>query len=70
MIQVSLDINQGNLLFNHSLYYDNDKWVLEDGNSGRTSTNGTWLFVDDFYPLQNGTVFKAGQTLYGVKLIN
>lgn len=54
---------------NISIYYKKENWVLEDGNTGKSSTNGTWLFVDDFSPLRSNSVFKAGQTLYGVKLI-
>tara|TARA_B110000285_G_C15062358_1_gene583095 strand:- start:96 stop:257 length:162 start_codon:yes stop_codon:yes gene_type:complete len=41
-------------------------WVLRDGDpsAGKKSTNGTWLFVDELFPLCDGLVFKAGQTLF------
>jgi hypothetical protein len=37
--------------------------VLSDGNAGKPSTNGTWLFVDEPFMIFNDLVFKAGQTL-------
>jgi hypothetical protein len=39
--------------------------VLRDGDPsiGKKSTNGTWLFVDELFPISDGLVFKAGQTL-------
>jgi len=41
-------------------------WVLRDGDpdAGKRSTNGTWLFVDELFPVSDGLVFKAGQTLF------
>jgi hypothetical protein len=37
-------------------------WVLRDGDPSmkKRSTNGTWLFVDELFPISNGMVFKAG----------
>lgn len=37
-------------------------WVLTDGDklNNKKSTNGTWLFVDELFPLSNELVFKAG----------
>mmetsp|Transcript_18130 Transcript_18130/g.30974 ORF Transcript_18130/g.30974 Transcript_18130/m.30974 type:complete len:88 (+) Transcript_18130:934-1197(+) len=37
-------------------------WVLRDGDpaNGKKSTNGTWLFVDEMFPMCDGLVFKAG----------
>ena len=59
-----------------SILYSDDKWMLEDGYKGKLSTNGTWyrllkndrLFVDDLYGIKDGMVFKAGQTLYSLKI--
>lgn len=41
-------------------------WVLRDGDpsNGKKSTNGTWLFVDELFPICDNLVFKAGQTLF------
>lgn len=44
------------------------EWVLRDGFS-KPSTNGTWLFVEEPFPLSNGTLFKAGQTLFQCQII-
>ena len=40
--------------------------MLRDGDPeiGKKSTNGTWLFVDELFPISDGLVFKAGQTLF------
>lgn len=48
-------------------YDQADGWMLSDGNGSKNSTNGTWLFVDDYFEIFDGMVFKAGQTLYECK---
>jgi hypothetical protein len=37
-------------------------WILKDGDpeNNKKSTNGTWLFVDELFPMCDGLVFKAG----------
>ena len=52
----------------HSICYKDDHWNVEDGCNGKASTNGTWLFVDEFFQLRDGMVFKAGQVLFNVVL--
>jgi hypothetical protein len=46
--------------------------VLRDGDpqKGKKSTNGTWLFVDELFPICNHLVFKAGQTLFKINEIS
>ena len=46
-------------------------WVLKDGDpaNGKKSTNGTWLFVDELFPICDTLVFKAGQTLFQSKIL-
>ena len=39
-------------------------WILKDGDGNKSSTNGTWLFVDELFKIYDGMVFKAGQTLF------
>ena len=39
-------------------------WILKDGDGTKSSTNGTWLFVDELFKIYDGMVFKAGQTLF------
>jgi len=43
-------------------------WSLEDGDGRKGSTNGTWLYVDDYFEVQDGMMFKAGQSLFSCKL--
>jgi hypothetical protein len=31
---------------------------------GKKSTNGTWLFVDELFPISENLFFKAGNTLF------
>jgi hypothetical protein len=47
-----------------------NKWTLNDGCAGKRSTNGTWLFVDKPFILQNDTVFKAGKTLFKTRIVD
>ena len=42
----------------------NGWWILKDGDGSKNSTNGTWLFADEFYPIHDEMVFKAGQILF------
>jgi len=45
-------------------YSANEGWALSDGDGTKKSTNGTWLFVDDYFPLSDTVIFKAGQALF------
>jgi pSer/pThr/pTyr-binding forkhead associated (FHA) protein len=51
-----------------SMSFIDNCWRLEDGDGRRGSTNGTWLFMDEFYEMYDGMAFKAGQSLFEVKL--
>ena len=53
----------------HRILYENDEWMIYDGDGKNLSTNGTWLFLDTHYPLENDSLFKSGQTLFKVTLI-
>ena len=59
-----------------SVYSENDNWVLTDGDGEKLSTNGTWyyqaknrLFVEEFFQLKDNMIFKAGQSLFAIKLV-
>lgn len=43
-------------------------WKLEDGDGRKGSTNGTWLYADDYFEVTEGMVFKAGQSLFSVRV--
>ncbi len=51
------------------IQYESPNWVLCDGDGTKPSTNGTWLFVDNYCELEDGTVFKAAQTMFRVRLL-
>jgi pSer/pThr/pTyr-binding forkhead associated (FHA) protein len=42
-------------------------WVISDGDGSKPSTNGTWLFLDDYFPIETDMVLKAGMTLFRVR---
>jgi pSer/pThr/pTyr-binding forkhead associated (FHA) protein len=46
--------------------YVGGRWQLEDGDGQKGSTNGTWLYVDDYFEVTDGMVLKAGQSLFSV----
>jgi len=50
------------------IIYQEGEWVLYDGNGKKLSTNGTWLFADEFFKIYDGMIFKIGQTLFRTRL--
>ena len=42
--------------------------MIYDGDGAKPSTNGTWLFADDYYEVLDGTVFKAAETLFKITI--
>ena len=44
------------------------QWTLFDGYRGKTSTNGTWLYINHDTMLRDGLVFKANQTIFSCKI--
>ena len=49
--------------------YEEPHWVLYDGDGLKPSTNGTWLFVDTYFEILDGMIFKAAQTLFKVRFV-
>ena len=47
----------------------NNEIFVIDGDGVNRSTNGTWLFAEKDFILENGTIFKAGQSLFRVEII-
>lgn len=37
---------------------------MSDGEEGKKSTNGTWLYAEDPFPIHDNMVFKAGLVLF------
>lgn len=48
------------------IMYDGAGWFIQDGDGVKKSTNGTWLFCEDFIEVFDGMVFKAAETLFKV----
>jgi hypothetical protein len=48
-------------------YVNGTGWTVSDGDGNKPSTNGTWLFLDDYYAIETGMIFKAGMTLFKVR---
>lgn len=49
------------------MYYS-DAWMIMDGDGKKLSTNGTWLFAEQFFEIYDGMIFKAGETLFRTKI--
>ena len=54
-----------------SLYKTDFGWFVDDGDkrSGRSSTNGTWLYANESTELYTGMIFKANNTLFHVSVV-
>lgn len=48
----------------HCFLYFQEQWMVQDGDGKKFSTNGTWLFTENFSELEDEMVFKAGETLF------
>ena len=46
------------------LTYHRGHWKVLDGDGQKPSTNGTWIYVKDSFPLHGRVSFKAGSTLF------
>ncbi len=48
---------------------ENDQWVAIDGYNGKSSTNGTWIYLNEDYEIYDGVSFKANQTIFSVGVV-
>ena len=53
----------------HCFMCYNDCWMLYDGDGKKLSTNGTWLFVEQFFDIYDSMVFKVGESLFKAKMV-
>jgi len=67
MADCSIKVDDSNLSRYHCFISFDKGWFIQDGDGNRASTNGTWLFGEDFVEIRNGTVFKAAETLFKVR---
>lgn len=44
-----------------TIYFDQnaEAWVIEDGYQGKSSTNGTWLYLNEEVKIRSGMLFKS-----------
>jgi len=49
-----------------TIYFDQnaEAWVIEDGYQGKSSTNGTWLYLNEEVTIRSGMLFKSNQTFF------
>ena len=49
-----------------TIYFDQnaEAWVIEDGYQGKSSTNGTWLYLNEEVKIRSGMLFKSNQTFF------
>ena len=53
----------------HCIITYSNGWHIQDGDGKKISTNGTWLFAEEFFEIYNGMMFKAGESLFRADLI-
>ena len=53
---------------NYRINYEDKRWIIYDGDGTKSSTNGTWIYIDDSYQVTDGLVFKAAQTMFKINL--
>jgi len=57
--------------FQATIKYDDKKgWIIQDGNEGRPSTNGTWLYLAEPFEIYDGLIFKTQQIMFKAILKN
>ena len=42
--------------------------MLYDGYRNKPSTNGTWIYLNDSFPVHQNMIFKANQTIFKADL--
>jgi pSer/pThr/pTyr-binding forkhead associated (FHA) protein len=68
MSDCSIKFEDNNLSRYHCTITFNQHWILNDGDGKKFSTNGTWLFAEDFFEIYHGMNFKVGETLFEARL--
>jgi pSer/pThr/pTyr-binding forkhead associated (FHA) protein len=54
----------------HCMFVYENHWILQDGDSEKLSTNGTWLFAERPFDIFDGMTFKVGESLLKAYLTN
>lgn len=53
-----------------TLFYSNNNWLLVDGDGTSQTINGTWILAEDYYLIEEGTIFRAGSSHFKASLIH
>ena len=53
----------------HIKCFDGDRWMIVDGYNGKTSTNGTWVYLNEDFEIYDGVSLKANQTIFSAHLL-
>ena len=67
MVDCSIRIDDNSLSRYHCIFQFENQWALVDGDGEKQSTNGTWLFAENFMELYDQMVFKVGETLFKIQ---
>ena len=66
MSDCSIRFDDSSLSRYHCLISYKRGWYIQDGDETKPSTNGTWLFAEEFVEVYDNMVFKAAETLFKV----
>jgi pSer/pThr/pTyr-binding forkhead associated (FHA) protein len=69
MADCSIRFDDSSMSRYHCMVSFDNTWHIKDGDGFKPSTNGTWLFAEDFIELHDNMVFKAAETLFKVFLM-
>ena len=51
-----------------SIVFENNFWFIIDGDREKESTNGTWVFINWDYDIEDNFIFRIGQNIIQVNL--
>jgi hypothetical protein len=51
-----------------TIYYE-EFWSICDGNRGKNSTNGTWVFTDSPYTIHDHMTFKSANKMFEIEFL-
>lgn len=51
------------------IYFENGNWFIKDGGKENPSTNGTWLYVEKKYQINDSFTFKIGPAKMKVNVV-
>jgi predicted component of type VI protein secretion system len=51
------------------LEYIENNWIIKDGYNGKNSTNGTWLWLNSKYELNEDTLVRVGSNVFKISIV-